>query len=252
MRELADLHRPGLDEALISEGTLRIQVLESSFLEGIPFAYLLTFSEFYHHRFFVNSDVLIPRPETEYLVDLLVQLRKKRSAPYASVLDVATGSGVILLSLLAQDFALMGTGSDISNAALNVAKLNARHLRIEARFVESDRLEKIEGLFEVIVSNPPYIKRIAHHAGVHKSVERHEPHLALFLKDSEYDSWFSDFFMEVKAHLLPGGVFAMEGHEKEIEQQALALRGCGFEDVTFVPDLAGIPRYLMAKKGTSS
>ncbi len=181
-----------------------------------------------------------------------MELRNKRPAPFESVLDIATGSGVIVLSLLAHDFAKTGIGSDISPEALKVAATNARRLRLNVEFSESDRFSKISGKFDVIVSNPPYIKTGSHRPGVHQSVDRHEPHIALFIPDADYDQWFRMFFQGVSDHLLPDGIFAMEGHEKELEQQAQLLRELGFKSVSVEKDLAGISRYLMAKKEASS
>lgn len=218
--------------------------LQEEFLKGTPLATLMGFSEFYNHRFFVDHHVLIPRPETEYMVDLLVQEFKGKCQ---RVLDVGTGSGVILLSLLNAGVGKSGVGVDISPEALRVAKINCQRLRLKdkASLIKSDRLTKVEGSFDLIVSNPPYIKASSHRSLVHNSVDKHEPHQALYLPDDYYVLWFEDFFQEVRAHLK--GTFMMEGHELELDEQAKMLGRLGFQNVEVLKDLTGTKRYLKAR-----
>ena len=160
------------------------------------------------------------------------------------VLDVGTGSGVILLSLLKNNVGKSGVGVDISEAALQVAKINCTRMRLEENtiFLKSDRLRNVEGTFDLIVSNPPYIKARSHKELVHQSVNTYEPHEALYLPDDFYYQWFEDFFQEVRSHLK--GTFFMEGHELELDEQALILRRLGFQDVQVLNDLAGQKRFL--------
>lgn len=218
--------------------------MEQSFLSGTPFQYLLEKSEFYHNEFFVNKDVLIPRPETEYLVDLIVNEFKGK---VKRVLDVGTGSGVILLSLLAHDTGKNGVGVDISDEALEVAKINRHRLRLDekAEIIKSDRLRNVTGTFDLIVSNPPYIKAHSHKHLVHESVNKHEPHQALYLPDDFYVFWFEDFFAEIRSHLK--GTFFMEGHELELDEQSKMLGRLGFKNVKVLNDLTGVKRFLKAE-----
>lgn len=211
---------------------------------GIPFSYLLNESEFYLHRFYVNENVLIPRPETEILVDTIARRGKK----FQSLLDVGTGSGVILLSLLKAGIVKKGTGSDISNEALSVAKINGRRLRVKCHFIQSDRFEHITESYDLIVSNPPYIRASAHRPMVQRTVDSFEPHLALYLADTDYEEWFLKFFTEVLNHLLPGGEFWMEGHEKEVEAQKRILESLGFTECHVLEDLSGLPRFITGRK----
>jgi release factor glutamine methyltransferase len=203
------------------------------------------FSEFYHSRFFVNQDVLIPRPETEYLVDLLVQ---EFCGKVKRILDVGTGSGVIALSLLRSGVGDEGIATDISLEALNVAKINTHRFRLQdrLRLMQMDRLESVTGKFDLIVSNPPYIRRNSQRSLVHNSVDAHEPHLALYLGDAHYDEWFETFFRQVGESL--SGDFFMEGHEHEVEAQSAILRRLGFTQVNVLKDLAGRTRFLHAHK----
>lgn len=251
MRDLQDILKFQNKNALVtldqSEFTLsefEQTKLQDDFFKGKPLAPLMGFSEFYYHRFFVNEHVLVPRPETENMVDLLVQEFKGK---VENVLDVGTGSGVIILSLLGSGVGKKGMAVDISPEALSVARINARRLRLlhKLKFVQSDRLEKVEGTFDLIVSNPPYIKAMSHKNLVHASVDRHEPHEALYLPDDYYVMWFEDFFQSIRSHLK--GTFMMEGHELELDQQALMLERLGFQKVQVLKDLGGVKRYL---KGT--
>lgn len=218
--------------------------LEEQFLKGAPLAPLMGFSEFFHHRYYVNEHVLIPRPETEYMVDLLVQEFKGKSQ---RVLDVGTGSGVIILSLLSAGVGKSGVGVDISDEALKVAEINRLRLRLKHKLtlIKSDRLTKVEGIFDLIVSNPPYIKATSHKSLVHASVDKHEPHQALYLPDDYYVLWFEDFFQEVRSHL--NGTFMMEGHELELEDQAKMLGRLGFQNIKVINDLSGSKRYVRAE-----
>lgn len=244
LRELTDILTVPLENSAHSFSQSRIQSITKSLLSGKPFPYLLNESEFYHHRFYVNEHVLIPRPETELLVDMIARSGKT----FHHVLDIGTGSGVLLLSLVKAGVARKGTGGDVSAEALGVARINQRRLRLTDRtdFVLSDRLEKISRTFDLIVSNPPYIKATSQRSLVHASVDKHEPHQALYLTDSEYDEWFHTFFIQVKARLSFGGEFWMEGHEQEVARQAETLKGLGFSNVEVLKDYTGSERFLRA------
>lgn len=235
-----------LDDSEYSVSSRLISDLRADFVKGTPFGYLLGQSEFYGRQFFLNEHVLIPRSETELLVDLLV---RRCQAPFESVLDVGVGSGVILLSLLAQNIAQRGVGVDLSEEALNVAMTNARRLRIDSRvrFQLSDRLKEIHDSFDLIVSNPPYIKTLAHKKLVHQKVDEFEPKLALYINDEDYVGWFQTFFQQVSKALKPGGLFMMEGHELELARQAQQLREMGFQEVEILQDYAGLNRFICAK-----
>lgn len=241
---MGDILQIDLNNSLYSFPRTRLQKLEESILDGKPFQYLLHEVEFFHHRFYVNENVLIPRPETEMLIDMITRSGKK----FENALDVGTGSGVIILSLVKAKAAKKGMGSDISDAALSVAKINRQRLRLkdQVELIHSDRLSFLTGTFDLIVSNPPYIRSRAHRELVQESVHRHEPHTALYLDDSDFEYWFQDLFEGVQKHLAKDGQFWMEGHEKELHGQAEALQKLGFRDVKVLKDLGGLDRYLVA------
>ncbi len=195
----------------------------------------------------MREGVLIPRPETEFLVDLIL----RSGIPVSSIFDVGTGSGVILLSLLAERPSARGIGGDLSPAALAVAEINARRLGLAERatFLSGDRFAAAPvASFDLLVANPPYIKRRAHRTGVHEMVHAHEPDLALYLDDETYDRWFEELFSGVRAALIPGGFFFMEGHEAEVARQVPLLEAAGLGDAVVLPDLVGRPRFLRAQR----
>ena len=141
----------------------------------IPLQHILGKTEFMGLTFLVNQNVLCPRPDTEVLVEEVM----RHLHDGMRILDIGTGSGCILLSLLHYSNDCHGVGADISEKALQTARENAKALSIErACFVESDLFENIEGQFEIIVSNPPYIKS-SDIEGLMPEVRDHDPRLAL-------------------------------------------------------------------------
>lgn len=193
----------------------------------------------FHGRWFrVTDAVLDPRPETEGLVDLAL------SAPFSSVLDLGTGSGAIVLSLLADRPDAMGIGTDLSAPALEVAGLNARDLGLDARagFVQSDWFAAVEGRFDLIVSNPPYISE-AEFAALAPDVARWEPRLALTPGGDGLDA-YRVITGRVCDHLNPGGRLLVEiGH---LQGRAVCelFRAAGLEDVGVHPDMNGKDRVV--------
>lgn len=244
-KKCQDLHI-GLDQGLSSVKEQIILEMCHSFLNGVPFPYLLENSEFYHQDFYINNSVLIPRPETEYLVDIIAKEFKNK---VKRILDIGTGSGVIVLSLVSHGVGQTGVGVDISDEALEVAKINCQKLGLEKKvtLMKSDRLSRVEGSFDLMVSNPPYIKASSHKKLVHQNVDLYEPHRALYLPDDYYVLWFEDFFAEIRSHLK--GTFFMEGHELEVENQAKMLSKLGFTSVEVLNDMSGTKRYLRANFG---
>ena len=196
--------------------------------------------------FFVNENVLIPRMDTEVLVEAV--LTRLPAVPVTEngkrrVLDMCTGSGCILLSLLKEEKGLLGTGADISEKALLVARENAHRLECEAQFIFSDLWENIEDTYEIIVSNPPYIVRNVI-STLDTEVKDHEPVLAL---DGGEDGL--DFYRKIVAdthrHLVPGGLLAFEiGYDQGQALTAL-LKKAGYRNIEILKDLAGLDRVAL-------
>ncbi len=249
MKEIADLVGTSLDQSFYALPEVNLEKLEEDILAGIPFDYQRGESEFFESRFYVNQNVLIPRPETELLVEMIVLEQKKENLLIA---DIGTGSGCIALSLLLKNPSWKASLIDLSEHALEVAQINAKNLRLAHRcdFILSDRLQKVPATFrfDVIVSNPPYIKESTHRHLVHQSVNNYEPHMALYLKDEEYKDWFEILFKQISSSLSDNGYFYMEGHELELHEQKKQLELIGFQSVKVIQDLTGRDRFLKAQK----
>ena len=220
--------------------------------QGIPLEYISGKSYFYKSTFAVNKNVLIPRNETEILVELAVQeVQRNFMHKSCRVLDVCTGSGVIGLSLLREGGAIFDlTLADLSKPALEVARKNYFLMQFlfspdsKVHFVESDRLKEIEGLFDIILSNPPYIKEISDSDTVHQQVKTYEPKIALFLPDDAYQAWFVEFFKEIFNHLRAGGFSLIEGHENHLEQLKKIALDVGFKTADVIKDYNQCDRFL--------
>ncbi|HHU28610.1 TPA: peptide chain release factor N(5)-glutamine methyltransferase [bacterium] len=171
-------------ENIISEDIIRkIDDAVKMYLEGKPIAYILGYKYFYKDKFCVNENVLIPRNETEELVDLIIKdVKKLKITP--TIIDIGCGSGVIGLTLAKYLENSKVYLSDISIDALNVTRINAKNLNVDVTLLQGDMLEPIikEGIkANIIVSNPPYIDV---NEEVDESVLKYEPHLALFAKNN--------------------------------------------------------------------
>jgi len=170
--------------------------------------------------------VLIPRSETEILVELAIQeIQTHYKSKTCRVLDVGTGTGIIALTLMMESrSSLEVVASDLSDSALVLARENyfnhyfAIDSKHQVKFVKSDRLNSIDGEFDLLVSNPPYIKARADRGGVHHQVLMFEPEIALFIEDDLYYLWFEDFFRGIFEKLSPKGMAIIEGHEDHLEE----------------------------------
>lgn len=226
--------------------------------KGVPLEYISNKAYFYDSEFFVNEDVLIPRSETELLVQIaLDEIKKiKKVKKEISLIDVGTGSGCILLSILKKCEDILSYGVDISEKSIEIAKRNFFNLEFgiseknRVNFMVSDRLTSFQKpeVFDVIVSNPPYIKKEKDASLVHFQVIENEPHQALFLEDEEYDKWFEEFFLDTHRLLKKDGVFLMEGHESHLENQKVMLEEIGFKDIEILKDLTNRNRFVRAYK----
>ncbi len=210
----------------------------------VPVAQITGQRAFYGRSFAVTGDTLDPRPDTELLVDLAL------AEPFARVLDLGTGTGCILLTLLAERPASHGTGCDISEAALEVARANAGALGVEARarLLRSDWFAALPaGRFDLIVANPPYIAA-AEMAGLSPEVREHEPRHAL-TDGGDGLGAYRAIAAGAPAWLEPGGRLLLEiGHGQGTAVAAL-LAGAGFAGVRVHPDLAGRDRVVGARRG---
>jgi release factor glutamine methyltransferase len=211
-----------------------------------PLQYILGKTEFYGFTLQVGPGVLIPRPETEELVDLII----KRHSNYDSelkILDICTGSGCIPIALkkhlpIAEIYAL-----DISPEALSLAKKNALQNQVEINFYESDVLKDnllIRDL-NIIVSNPPYVK-LSEKSLMKENVLNYEPHLALFVEDHDPLIFYRQIIKEAQIALKPGGKIYFEINEALGEQVKQLLEKYNFNQILIHQDLQGKSRIVEA------
>ncbi len=209
-------------------------------LKGKPTQYITGRQEFYGREFRVTPDVLIPRPETEFVVETALRL-----APDAARLaDVGCGSGAISVTLALERGANV-IGMDVSTAALGVASANARRLGARVEFVACDLLAALrERSLDLVVSNPPYVAT-GELSALQREVRDYEPHVALFAGPSGFEI-YERLVDEAGRVLNPGGWLIMELGFRS-RDRVLALLDGAWTDVEVVPDLAGIPRVLAAR-----
>jgi len=219
--------------------------VEKSFCEmaarraaGEPVAYILGRKEFYGLDLTVTAAVLVPRPETELLVDLALARKP------ASVLDVGTGSGAIALAIKRHLPAARVVASDASAAALEVARRNSVRFGLDIELRHGRWLEPVAGeRFEAIISNPPYVEAgDPHLAGL-----RFEPRFAVEAGADGLDA-FRVLAREAPRHLLPGGWLLLEHGAGQHEAVRTLLEAAGLETTASWPDLAGIPRVSGGKR----
>lgn len=208
---------------------------------GEPVSKILGYRDFWKHRFEVNADVLDPRPDTEALVAAALE----GPAP-ERILDLGTGSGCILLSLLHEWPGATGLGSDLSHKALEVAARNAENLGVADRadLIVSDWFSAIEGRFDLIVSNPPYITA-AEMDDLSPEVLNHDPHMALSPGGDGLEA-YRILAAGALDHLTENGRILVEIGWKQGAEVAAIFRDAGLKNVTVHPDLDGRDRVVMA------
>lgn len=240
--------------------------------QRIPLQHLTGIQEFMGFPFQVNEHVLIPRQDTEILVEEALSILQSQKEP-VTLLDMCTGSGCILLSILKllctdqgyvsadtgkrldseadlhnrksevpRSLPVYGIGADLSGKALEIAARNAELLQVNAEFCRSDLFENVRGRFSMIVSNPPYI-RTSEIVALQEEVREHDPRMAL---DGGEDGlhFYRRIIRDSKEHLLPGGYLLFEiGYDQALEVSDL-MRDAGFQTISVKKDLAGLDRVV--------
>ena len=235
-----DLYLRGNDLLSEEQETLYKEYLEKR-SRRIPVQHILGVQCFCGLDFIVTLDVLCPRQDTEVLIEEAI----KRIRPGSSILDMCTGSGCIILTLLHFVKDCKGTAADLSEKALAVAVQNAKKLEKECTFIHSDLFENIEGRYDVIVSNPPYIATKEIEA-LEPEVRDMEPRMAL---DGMEDGLF--FYRKIVSasvqYLNPEGWLMFEIGYDQGEQVSEMMKSAGYVDVKVVGDLAGLDRVVISK-----
>ncbi len=204
----------------------------------IPLQHITGVQMFMGLEFGVNEHVLIPRQDTEVLVESVLDVLQ----PEMHILDMCTGSGCILLSLLHAQKHVTGVGVDLSEEALKVAKKNADKLGQTVTFLQSDLFENVEGKYDIIVSNPPYIRTEVIES-LQEEVRIHDPRIAL---DGKEDGlYFYRKIVEQSPKYLKdaGRVYFEIGHDQGEDVKKL-MEDAGFKEVTVKKDLAGLDRVV--------
>lgn len=224
------------DSDLLSEQTLTtLEQLATRRLAGEPVAYIVGHQEFFGLTLHVNADVLVPRPDTETLVDWTLDV--VAPTPTARVVDLGTGSGAIALALKATRPSLQVEAVDYSDAALTVAEANAQRLGLAVAFSQGSWLSGTQGLFQAIVSNPPYIRENDEHL----PALRFEPRQALTAGTDGLDD-IRTIIEQARTRLHAGGWLLLEhGYDQAADVRVL-LEAAGFSSVQSRQDLAGIER----------
>lgn len=234
------------------------RVLESELLEysrfvkrlkkGEPVQYIMGYTWFMELKIQLGPEVLIPRPETEELVNLL--LERSNGSKYLQIHDACTGSGCIALALKHYLPYASVSGSDVSQDALNLAKHNAKKLDLAVEFTQYDLLSltQLPQSVDVLVSNPPYIT-IDEKESMHANVLEHEPHLALFAPGDDALLFYRKLAqLAVSGGLNPNGTLAVECHYQRCNAVADAFNKAGLSAVEVHNDLSGNPRIVLAKR----
>jgi release factor glutamine methyltransferase len=212
-----------------------------------PLQYVLGQTEFSGRRFFVNPDVLIPRPETEELVQIAVNDNKGKSL---EILDLCTGSGCIAISLACELPQAICYATDISESALKTARRNAEANRAAVQFAIHDAISNNElpfnRKFDLIVSNPPYV-RMSEKASMHSNVLNHEPHIALFVSDDSPLIFYEACIKLACEHLKPTGTIYVEINENLGNETQSLFIAAGF-NVEIIKDISGKDRIIKAKR----
>ncbi len=224
-------------------------LLNKRIKDRVPIQYLVSAASFYGLSYYVDPNVLIPRPETEHLVDLALAMTKQNH--YQTALDLGTGSGIIPISLAYHlkkpDFQL--TGVDISMGALAIAKKNAQTHDVEANieWLQGDLFQPLaQQTFDMILSNPPYISHDEAET-LFPEVYNNEPHLALFTPEG-FPTFYQRIAQEASAHLNPGGAILVELGDQCTDHAQKAFTQAGFSKISVHPDYAGVERILVIQQ----
>ncbi len=228
----------------------KVEAVTDRLLRNEPIQYIFGSTSFYGLTISVNPSVLIPRPETEQLVDIII--KHAGTTPDLQVLDLCTGSGCIALALARNLMFPHITATDISPEAIATARSNAGSLHVKINFLISDLLapQPLPGTgYDIIVSNPPYIAR-QESTGMCRNVLDYEPHTALFVPDDNPLLFYHAIAEKALNALHPGGSLYLEINPRFDRQLIQLLTDRGYTDIDLIRDSFGINRFISAQKPT--
>jgi release factor glutamine methyltransferase len=234
------------DKTVSESDLLKFHFAVKDLKRGRPIQYVIGKTWFYGMEFMVTNDVLIPRPETEELVRLVIDEAKKHNESF-SILDIGTGSGCIAVALKKNLPRCHVYALDISEEALNVAKQNAEKNNCEIHFIHGDILDKMSWqklhACTVIVSNPPYVKKSEINL-MHKNVVEYEPHAALFVNDENALVFYKAIAEVGKEKLKSEGAIYVEINESLGLETAILFQKEGYKDVQLIQDMQKKDRMI--------
>jgi len=212
--------------------------------QGLPLQYILNCADFWGETFFVDENVLIPRPETEILVKKVIEKAKKTKSE--KILDIGTGSGCIPIILKKELPQISVTSCDISKKALETANINRQKYNLEINFIHSDLFQNITGTYDIIVSNPPYIppKEKKH---IQKEV-CYEPDLALYTNDKKGIEFYEKIIREGQKYLPNTGFIFFELGINQSELVKSIFLDYNYSQVEITKDFDNIDRIISARK----
>lgn len=225
------------DQVISAEELTKFNQLVEQRLSGIPIHYILGYKEFYSREFIVTKDTLIPRPETEFLIDEALKITK----PGMRILDLGTGAGCIAITCKLEFSSLDITAIDKFPETLAVAKQNAERLAAAVNFIQSDWYENVSGEFDIIISNPPYI-------------EQDDPHLTNLQYEPQYAltdfanglSCYEKIIGAASTYLVSGGCIILEHGYTQKNAVVQILEDNGFENIVTIKDYANLDRITRA------
>ncbi len=238
--------------SLTPEQNTKLEEIAVQLMLGKPIQYVINEAWFGGLKLYVDNNVLIPRPETDELVDWIVrdQAAIVENTPQFKILDIGTGSGCIPLSLKKKLFKVELYAIDISQKALEIAKKNAATYRTNIELKELDILDESKwgelGTYNVIVSNPPYIKN-SEKSSMHKNVLDYEPATALFVSDKEPLTFYNKIALFAQTHLVDNGALYVEINEALGKETISLFNNYGFSTL-LKKDLQGKDRMIKAWK----
>ena len=216
---------------------------------GKPYQQILGYTEFYGLRFSVDENVLIPRPETEELIEIAIQRLKNLKIKKLKILDIGTGSGIIPITLKKHFPNAEISAMDISEKALKIAKKNAEFHQANIQFIQQDYLNtKLEENYDIIISNPPYIG-IDENPEIEDSVKGFEPNIALFSPTSDALIFYRKIAKDAEQFLKENGMIFLEINQK-LGKETLELFQ-NFSESQLIKDLSGNDRFIFAKKSSN-
>ena len=233
---------------IISEEQTRVfKKLISELKTGKPYQQILGETEFYGLKFFVDENVLIPRPETEELLELTISEIQKRNLKSSKIIDIGTGSGIIPIVLKNKFPQAKVSAIDFSEKALETAKKNADFHNLDINFIHQNYLqENLSEVYDVIISNPPYIGK-DEEIEIADSVKEFEPKMALFSPTSNALIFYEKIADDCKNHLAENGMVFLEINQK-LGEETKALFTDVLSEVYLVKDISGNDRFVWGKK----